>query len=144
MAFEVKQLPGHTPDFPRLQVQSGTSWEGIAGFSRALRLGDRVCISGTTPTRQGRAVGGDDAGAQTTFALDIAEASLRALGGSLADVLRTRLYVRRLEDWEAVARAHGQRFREHHPANTLVQAGLVGEEYLVEVELEALLGPRAA
>ena len=129
-----------------LRVASGTVWEGLAGFNRAIKVGERVCVSGTTATRRdGRAAGGKDAAAQAVFALDIIEASLKALGARLQDVVRTRVFVRHLRDWEAVARVHGRRFAdmEHAPANTLVQAGLVGDEYLVEIEAEAVL-PKVA
>ena len=105
-----------------LRVSSASVWEGVAGFSRAYRVGCHVHVSGTTATdRKGFVVGGTDAAAQTSFALDLVETSLAALGASLADVVRTRLYVRRLGDWEAVARVHGSRFGHVSPANTRVQ-----------------------
>ena len=131
---------------PRLSVDSGSIWEPIAGFSRATRIGTTIRVSGTTATSplDGACVGGADAGAQTTFALDLIEASLKALGGGLEHVVRTRLLVRNVdEDWEAIARAHGQRFARAgiRPSNTLVGAPLVGEEYLVEIEAEAELPP---
>lgn len=119
---------------------SGTPWEALAGYARAVRVGDRILVSGTTATHGGRLIGGADAAAQFHFAVDKLEGALRSLGGRLEDVVRTRVYVRDLADWEAVARAHGARFREISPANTLVQAGLVGEGYLVELEAEAVVG----
>jgi enamine deaminase RidA (YjgF/YER057c/UK114 family) len=85
-------------------------------------------------------VGTGDAAAQTRFILDRIEAVLRQLGASLRDVVRTRVYVRNIADWEAVARVHGERFGAIRPANTLVQAHLVGEAYLVEIEAEAMIG----
>jgi len=137
-AFKATELPGHTEAFPRLAVDSGTCWESIAGFSRAVRTGNRVCVSGTTATdANGNVVGGSDPAAQATFAIDLVEASLKAVGAKLTDTIRTRIFVKRLSDWEAVARVHGQRFDARRPANTLVQAALVGDEYLVEVECEA-------
>ena len=116
---------------------SGTSWETIAGFSRAVRRGDRIWVSGTTATHGDRAIGGADPAAQTHFVIDKIEGALRSLGARLEDVVRTRVFVRHLSDWEAVARAHGERFHEIQPANTLVQAALVGDDYLVEMEAEA-------
>ena len=87
-------------------------------------------------------VGGDAAG-QARVALDRVEAALTRLGASLRDVVRTRVYVRHIADWEAVARVHGERFGEIRPANTLVEARLVGDEYLVEIEAEAVIGSGA-
>ncbi|MCZ6917854.1 MAG: aldo/keto reductase [Gemmatimonadetes bacterium] len=124
----------------RSWVLSGTVWEDLAGFSRAVRQGNRVLVSGTTATHGERAIGGDDAAAQTHFVIDKIAGALQSLGARLENVVRTRVYVRRMEDWEPVARAHGERFREIQPANTLVQAGLVGEEHLVEMEAEAVVG----
>mgnify|MGYP000179809676 CR=1 FL=1 len=85
------------------------------------------------------AIGGDDPIAQTHFIIDKIEASLLSLGSNLHDIVRTRIFVKRIEDWEAVARVHGERFKDIQPVNTLVQADLVGEEYLVEIEAEAVL-----
>jgi aryl-alcohol dehydrogenase-like predicted oxidoreductase/enamine deaminase RidA (YjgF/YER057c/UK114 family) len=116
---------------------SGTVWEELAGFSRAVRRGNRDFVSGTTATHRDRVVGGSDPAAQTHYAIDKLEAALESLGARLDDVVRTRVFVRSAADWEAVARAHGQRFGTILPANTLVQAALVGDEYLVEIEAEA-------
>ena len=124
----------------RTSVDSGTVWEELAGYARAVRVGDRILVSGTTATGPDGVVGPGDAAAQTRFILDKIEAAIRHLGGRLADVVRTRVYVRRIEDCEAVARVHGERFRDIRPANTLVQAALVGEAYLVEIEAEAVGG----
>ena len=123
----------------RILVLSGTSWEDIAGFSRAVRHGSRIWVSGTTATHRDRAVGGSDPAAQAHFVIDKIEGALQSLGGSLEDVVRTRVYVSNLGDWEPVARAHGQRFRAVLPANTLIQAGLIGDGYLVEIEAEAVV-----
>ncbi len=121
----------------RARVSSGTMWEEVAGFSRAVRSGNRIWVAGTTATHGTRLIGGDDAGAQTHFALDKVEGALNSLGAKLSDVVRTRLYISDPADWEAVARAHGHRFREGLPANTLIHTGLVGEGYRVEIEAEA-------
>jgi aryl-alcohol dehydrogenase-like predicted oxidoreductase/enamine deaminase RidA (YjgF/YER057c/UK114 family) len=116
---------------------SGTVWEPLAGFARAVRLGRRIHVSGTTATLGDRVIGGTDPAAQTHFVIDKIEGALQSLGASLNDVIRTRVYVRHLDDWESVARAHGARFGGVMPANTLVGAALVGDEYLVEIEAEA-------
>ena len=121
----------------RSSVLSGTPWEEIAGYCRAVRCGERILVSGTTSTHYDRTIGGTDAAAQLHFVIDKVEAALQSLGGRLEDVVRTRVYVRNLSDWEAVARAHGTRFQDVLPTNTLVQAKLVGDEYLVEMEAEA-------
>ena len=118
---------------------SGTAWESMAGYCRAVRLGDRILVSGTTATHRDRVIGGTDAGAQAHFAIDKISGAIESLGGRLADVVRTRVFVKEISDWEAVARAHGERFAGVQPANTLVQATLVGPEYLVEIEAEAVV-----
>ncbi len=123
----------------REQVYSGTVWEGFAGYSRAVKKGNRILVSGTTATHGHLLVGGNDAAAQTHFVIDKIEAAIESLGGTLNDVVRTRVFVNNIKDWEAVARAHGHRFNGINPANTLVQAQLVGEGYLVEIEAEAML-----
>jgi len=128
------------PDGRGDRVLSGTIWEDIAGFSRAIRRGDRVLVSGTTATHGDRVIGGTDPAAQTHFILDKIEGALQSVGGSLDDVVRTRIYVRNESDWEAVSRAHGARFGAVGPANTLVRAEPIGEDYLVEMEAEAILG----
>jgi enamine deaminase RidA (YjgF/YER057c/UK114 family) len=125
----------------RASVGTGTVWEAMAGYARAVRIGDRILVSGTTATGpDGAVAAAGDAAGQARFILDKIERAIAALGGGLRDVVRTRVYVRRQEDWEAVARVHGERFGAIRPANTLVQAGLVGEPYLVEIEAEAVIG----
>ena len=121
----------------RTRCFSGTTWEALAGFARAVRQGRRIHVSGTTATLGDRVIGGQDAAAQTHFVIDKIEGALQSLGATLADVVRTRVFVRNLDDWEPVARAHGARFGAVMPANTLVGAPLVGPEYLVEIEAEA-------
>ncbi len=118
---------------------SGTIWEDIAGFSRAVRRGDRILVSGTTATHGDRVIGGSDPAAQTHFILDKIEGAVQSLGGSLDDVVRTRIYIRHESDWEPISRAHGERFGAVGPANTLVRSDPIGEEYLVEIEAEAIL-----
>ncbi|HKJ03365.1 MAG TPA: aldo/keto reductase [Longimicrobiales bacterium] len=127
---------------PRLRALSGTVWEDVAGFSRAMRVGNRILVSGTTATHRDRVIGGSDPGSQLHFCVDKIEGALRALGGRIEDVVRTRIYIRNMEQWEEVSRAHGARFGDIRPANTLVQAGIIGDDYLVEMEVEAVTGGR--
>ncbi len=121
----------------RSRVLSGTPWEEIAGYSRAVRCGRSILVSGTTSTHGDRLIGGPDPAAQTHFVIDKITAAVESLGGRFEDIVRTRIYVRNADDWEPVARAHGERFRDVLPANTLVEARLIGDEYLVEIEAEA-------
>ncbi|MGD1893945.1 MAG: aldo/keto reductase [Cyclobacteriaceae bacterium] len=121
----------------RQKVFSGTSWEGMAGYCRAVRSGDRISVSGTTATHGPRPIGGGDAAAQTHYVIEKIQGAIESLGASLEDEVRTRIFVNNINDWEAVARAHGERFGSIQPANTLVEAKLVGDGYLVEIEAEA-------
>jgi enamine deaminase RidA (YjgF/YER057c/UK114 family) len=125
----------------RQNIDSGTSWEAVAGYSRAVRVGELVFVSGTTAhDARGVLHGGDDAYAQAAYILKKIEAALEQAGASLQDVVRTRVYVVRLDDWRDVARAHGEVFGQIRPANTLVQvAGLVDGVPLVEIEADAVI-----
>ena len=120
-------------------VSTGTPWEEMAGYSRAVRKGGRIHVAGTTASHGGRVIGGRDPAAQTHFIIDRIEGALQSLGAELADVVRTRVYVREGVDWEPVARVHGARFARIRPANTLVHANTIGEDLLVEIEAEAEL-----
>ena len=134
-------LPVYTPVARngRRTINSGTPWESIAGYSRALQVDKRILVSGTTATHGSISIGANDPIAQTHFVIDKIEAALESLGSKLADVVRTRIYVSREEDCEAICRVHGERFAEIVPANTLVVAKLIGSQYLVEIEAEAVL-----
>lgn len=135
------RYPGEDPG--RGHYNSKTVWEDIASFSRAVRQGNVIHVSGTTATLLGKVVPPGSAASQAEVCIDKIEAALEALGGRLEDVIRTRVYVPDLEeDWEAVARVHGRRFAGIDPANTLIGASLVGEGYLVEMEAEAVIPPR--
>lgn len=127
----------------RQHVSTGTTWESAVGFSRAFRVGRFVMVSGTTATDDdGRPVGAGDPAVQTEYVLEKIGRALAELGASLADVTRTRIYVRNADDWEAIGRAHGRYFADIRPANTLVEVSrLVGDEYLVEIEADAILPP---
>lgn len=128
-----------TIDENRQQLFSGTVWEPMAGYCRAVKDGNRIHVSGTTATHGNLIIGGNDPAAQTHFVIDKIEAAITSFGGKLSDVVRTRIFVNDLNDWEPVARAHGERFKGINPANTLVQAQLVGDGYLVEIEAEAIV-----
>lgn len=121
---------------------SHTAWEEMAGYSRAVRIGNRILVAGTTASGPDGLVGGDDPAAQTDFVIDKIQRAIEALGGRLEDVVRTRVFVSNIEHWEAVARVHGQRFGRIRPVNTLVEARLVGPQFLVEIEAEAVIGAR--
>lgn len=131
-AYTVRELPDG-----RTVALSGTPWESLAGYCRAVRTGRRIIVSGTTATHRDRLIGGADPAAQTHAIIDKIEGALKSLGSRLEDVVRTRVFVRNIADWESVARVHGERFGTIMPANTLVGATLVGSEYLVEMEAEA-------
>jgi aryl-alcohol dehydrogenase-like predicted oxidoreductase/enamine deaminase RidA (YjgF/YER057c/UK114 family) len=137
--FRAEAMPGRPG---RLRVSSGSVWEPLAGYSRAVRVGNRIEVSGTTATHgSAGVVAPDDAGAQATYILDKVAASLRALGATMDDVVRTRVYLSDVKDWEPVSRAHGRAFGDVRPANTLLQVGaLVGSGYKVEIEVEAEVG----
>jgi aryl-alcohol dehydrogenase-like predicted oxidoreductase/enamine deaminase RidA (YjgF/YER057c/UK114 family) len=122
------------------QVLSGSEWEDIAGYCRAQRIGDLIVVSGTTATAgHSRIVARGDAAAQTTFILDKIAAALEALGASVKDVVRTRIYLVNVEDTLAVSKAHGRVFGQIKPANTLLQVGGLVGDYLVEIEADALV-----
>jgi len=125
----------------RRRVLSGTHWEEAYGYCRAVRDGCRIYVSGTTASHGNRLIGGADAAAQAHFAIDKIEGAIQSLGGRLEDVVRTRVFVSDLAHWQTVASVHGERLGHIQPANTLVQAKLVGEEYLVEIEVEAVVSP---
>lgn len=131
--------PVHKIRQTRSHALSGTIWEDLAGFSRAVRTGNRILVSGTTATHGDKVIGGNAPEAQTHFVIDKIEGAIQSLGGSLSDVVRTRIYIQRMEDWESVSKAHGARFRNIQPANTLIRADIIGEEYLVEMEAEAVI-----
>jgi aryl-alcohol dehydrogenase-like predicted oxidoreductase/enamine deaminase RidA (YjgF/YER057c/UK114 family) len=122
------------------RVSSGSVWEPIAGYSRAVRVNDTIHVSGTTATHgANRCVAPGDAGAQTTYILDKIAAAIAALGGRMEDVVRTRIYLRDASKWEPVSRAHGRMFGEVLPANTLIEAGNLVGDYEVEIEAEAIV-----
>ncbi|MBX5458248.1 MAG: RidA family protein [Thermogemmatispora sp.] len=126
-------------------VSSGSPYEPVIGFARAVRLGNVIAISGTAPLGpDGKTVAPGDAAAQTRRCLEIIQAALEQLGADLSAVIRTRIFLARAEDWEQVGRVHGEFFGPVRPASTMVQvARLLDPEWLVEIEADALLSTDA-
>ena len=124
-----------------MRISSGTKWEPIVGYSRVVKVGKLVHVSGTTATdSQGNVVGMEDAGAQTIQALKNIQRALESVGARLEDVVRTRIYVTDIKQWEEVGKAHGAFFKEIRPTTTMVEVkALVNPEMLVEIEAEAVL-----
>lgn len=124
----------------KIKIDSGVAWEEQFGYCRAQRLDDRILVAGTTASDEKGVRHEGDAGAQARFVVEKIRSALERLGGRLEDVVRTRVFVKPGADWEAVAAAHGEAFREIRPVNTLVFAEMIGEEFLVEIEVEAVVG----
>ena len=124
----------------RKHVSSGTRWENFVGYSRALKVGNVIEIAGTTAVDNNEIIGVNDAYAQTVFIIKKMQKALKELGADLNDVIRTRIYVTDITQWEEIGRAHGEFFKDIKPASTMVEvSALVSTEMLVEIEMTAVV-----
>jgi enamine deaminase RidA (YjgF/YER057c/UK114 family) len=128
-------------EFERTNFSSGSPWEPVVGYTRAVRIGPHVWVSGTTAIDQnGAVIGRNNPGMQTRIILEIIGRALTETGATLKDVVRTRLYVRHISQWEDIGRVHGEVFADIRPASTMVEvSGLVDPDMLVEIEAEAYI-----
>lgn len=126
----------------RINVSSGAPWEEKVGYSRAVRIGNHVWVSGTTATDEyGKVVAIGDAAMQTRYVLQKIERALKEAGATFADVVRTRTFVTDIAQWEAIGRVHGEFFGQIRPAATMVEVGkLIEPDHLVEIEVDAFVG----
>ncbi|HEX5969527.1 MAG TPA: RidA family protein [Intrasporangium sp.] len=128
----------------RQRLSTGSPWEDLVGYSRAMRVGNTIHVSGTTAVRDGQIVGAGDAYTQTTVALEILTAALAELGATPADVVRTRMFVTDISRWEEYGRAHGEVFRDVRPTASMLEvSALIHPDLLVEIEAEAIVDGRA-
>ena len=125
----------------RRWVSSNTPWEAQVGYSRAVRMGDFICVSGTTASNEnGKTIAIGDAAEQTRFVLKKVESTLIELGASMCDVVRTRMFVTNIDNWEEIGKAHAEFFADIRPAATMVEVSrLINPDHLIEIEVDAIL-----
>ena len=128
----------------RQSVSTGSPYEPIVGISRAVRIGNCICVAGTAPLGpDGKTVGSGDPAAQARRCFEISRAALEKLGAGLADVIRTRILLTHIEDWKEVAQVHGEFFRDIRPVNTIMQVSrFIDPDWLVEIEVDAVVSER--
>ncbi|MFT6872790.1 MAG: enamine deaminase RidA (YjgF/YER057c/UK114 family) [Roseivirga sp.] len=125
----------------RTNYSSGSPWEDIVGYSRAVKVGDTIEVTGTVADHEGQLLGGNDPYLQTKYALDKIKATLEGAGATIEDVVRTRLFVTNIDDWEAIGKAHQEVFGTIKPCTTMVEVSrLIDKKYLVEIEATAIMG----
>lgn len=125
-----------------MNISSGAPWESVVGYSRAVRMGNHIWVAGTTATDEnGNVIGKGDAAAQTRYALEKIGRALGGAGASMRDVVRTRIFVTDISQWEAIGRVHGEFFGDVRPAATMVEVSrLIEPAHLIEIEVDAFVG----
>lgn len=124
----------------RTNYSSGSPWEDIVGYSRAVKVGNTIEVTGTVADHEGQLLGGDDPYLQTKYAIDKIKATLESAGATIEDVVRTRMFVTNIDNWEAIGKAHQEVFGSVKPCTTMVEVSrLIDEKYLIEIEATAIL-----
>lgn len=124
----------------RIRISTGSPWEPVVGYSRAIKIGNVVEVAGTTSMKDGEVVGKGDAYQQTKYILEIIKGALHQVGASMSDVVRTRMFVTDISKWEEIGKAHGEYFKDIRPVATMVEVkSLIDPDLLIEIEVQAIL-----